>query len=173
MSFDLVFSIWLAEIEVLETFFSFISGRVFSFSLFGIFALFMLYQKRYKDLLFVFLALIFGDLIGAQLKDLIQEPRPCFGNFEVFSQLNIIEQPCGSRLTGMPSNHALNFFLFATVFYLLTRQKVLTTALFLIATAVALSRVFLIKHLLSQVIIGAALGIILGITFYNIYKRIR
>ena len=73
----------------------------------------------------------------------------------------------------MPSNHALNFFLFATVFYLLTRQKVLTTALFLIATAVALSRVFLIKHLLSQVIIGAALGIILGITFYNIYKRIR
>ena len=57
MSFDLVFSIWLAEIRVLETFFSFISGRVFSFSLFGIFALFMLYQKRHKDLLFVFLAL--------------------------------------------------------------------------------------------------------------------
>ena len=173
MSYDLVFSIWLAEIRILETFFSFISGRVFSFSLFSIFALFMLYQKRYRDLLFVFLALIFGDLIGAQLKDLIQEPRPCFENFEVFSQLNIIEQPCGSRLTGMPSNHALNFFLFATVFYLLMRQKVLTMVLLLIASAVALSRVFLIKHLLSQVIIGAALGIILGITFYNIYKRIR
>lgn len=173
MNLDLVFSFWLADFKFLEAGFTFISGRLFSFSLFAIFSLFMILSKRYRDLLFVFIALIIGDFIGAQLKDLIQEARPCFNYFELFSQANILEEPCGSRLTGMPSNHALNFFLFATLVYFLTRKKLLTIILYLIAAAVALSRVYLIKHLLSQVVIGAAIGIILGIIFYNVYKNFR
>jgi membrane-associated phospholipid phosphatase len=43
----------------------------------------------------------------------------------------------------------------------------------LISTLVALSRVFLFKHLLSQVVIGAAIGIILGVVFYKLLKRIK
>ena len=108
MNLDLVFSFWLADFKFLEAGFTFISGRLFSFSLFAIFSVFMILNKRYRDLLFVFIALIIGDFIGAQLKDLIQEARPCFNYFGLFSQANILEEPCGSRLTRMPSNHALS-----------------------------------------------------------------
>ena len=43
--------------------------------------------------------------------------------------------------------------------------------LILVSILVGISRVFLIKHFLSQVIIGTALGLIFGILFYEIYKR--
>ena len=121
----------------------------------------------------VFLCIILGDQIGAFLKDFFQEPRPCFQYSVQLIDLGIIKNQCGERLTGMPSNHALNFFLFSTLIYLITKRKILGFCLFIISSTVGLSRVFLAKHLLSQVIIGASLGILLGIVFYNILKKFK
>ena len=44
-------------------------------------------------------------------KRVLSDTRPCFGYSEIFIQAGLIENECGSQSTGMPSNHAINFFL--------------------------------------------------------------
>ena len=111
--------------------------------------------------------------MGALLKEILSEERPCFGtNGEFLISEGILESLCGDQKTGMPSNHALNFFLFTSLFFLIERNLFITSILILVSISVGLSRVFLIKHFLSQVIIGTALGLIFGVLFYEIYKRI-
>ena len=188
MTNDLLFLVWLRDFLELSILFEVVSTRAFSFSLLLISGLFFIYYRKTYLFLFIVLCIILGDQIGAFLKDFFQEPRPCFqysvsanaGAVSVAGSasmklidLGIIKNQCGERLTGMPSNHALNFFLFSTLIYLITKRKILGFCLFIISSAVGLSRVFLAKHLLSQVIIGASLGILLGIVFYNILKKFK
>ena len=129
-------------------------------------------KKKFWVFVFIILAILIGDFLGALLKEILSEERPCFGaNGEFLIGKGILESLCGDQKTGMPSNHALNFFLFTSLFFLIERNLLITSILVLISILVGLSRVFLIKHFLSQVIIGTALGLIFGILFYEIYKR--
>ena len=173
MTNDLLFLVWLSDFLEFSILFEFVSTRAFSFSLLLISGLFFIYYRKTYLFLYIVLCIILGDQIGAFLKDFFQEPRPCFQYSVQLIDLGIIKNQCGERLTGMPSNHALNFFLFSTLIYLITKRKILGFCLFIISSAVGLSRVFLAKHLLSQVIIGASLGILLGIVFYNILKKFK
>ena len=108
-----------------------------------------------------------GDLLGNFLKDLFLQPRPCFSHIDLFPSID----KCGPDLTGMPSNHALNFFIFSTLIHLFLRNSVISIIFFASSVLVALSRVLLIKHLLSQVIIGSLIGIVMGIIFYEAFQR--
>ena len=101
------------------------------------------------------------------MKDFFQEPRPCFNYYEKFPMV----ERCGSDLTGLPSNHSLNFFMFATLVHLLLKKRVISIILFVSSILVALSRVLLVKHLLSQVIIGGLIGMLMAIVFFEAYVR--
>ena len=173
MDNDLLFLVWLNSFDQLGFIFEFVSGRVFSFCLLGIIGIYFTYIRKIRLFLFILLSIIIGDQIGAFLKDLIQEPRPCFEHAIQLIDVGVINERCGSRLTGMPSNHALNFFLFSTLVFSFTKKKLLGFCLFCISSVVGLSRVFLVKHLLSQVIMGAALGIFLGVIFYKLSRKIQ
>jgi membrane-associated phospholipid phosphatase len=173
MNADIIFIIWLSEYKFFESFFQIVSTRLFSFSLLFLFSIYFFFKKKFWVFVFIILALLISDFLGAFLKDILSEERPCFGaNGEFLISEGILESLCGNQKTGMPSNHALNFFLFTSLFYLIERNLLITLFLVLISILVSLSRVFLVKHFLSQVIIGAALGLIFGILFYEIYKRI-
>ena len=173
MNADILFIIWLSEYKFFESFFQIISTRLFSFSLLFLFSIYFLIKKKFWVFVFIILAVLIGDLLGALLKEIFSEERPCFGaNGEFFISEGILEKLCGEQKTGMPSNHALNFFLFTSLFFLIERNLLITSFLILISILVGLSRVFLIKHFLSQVIIGSSLGLIFGVLFYEIYKRI-
>jgi undecaprenyl-diphosphatase len=113
-----------------------------------------------------------GDALGAQLKDLFAQARPCFSFFE---PLRLIEGgQCGASLKGMPSNHALNSFA-ATAFLFVTRPAWKGWRLFMLVSAilVALSRIYLAKHFPSQVVMGAAIGTLWGLAAACLYDRIR
>jgi membrane-associated phospholipid phosphatase len=71
----------------------------------------------------------------------------------------------------MPSNHALNFFIFSTLVHLFLRNPIISVLFFTSSVLVAMSRVLLLKHLLSQVIIGALIGVIMAILFFKAYNK--
>jgi len=171
MNLDVEFSIWLAQFQYLDSFFSFISTRWFASILVLLAGIYFYYLKKFRIFIFICLATSLGDLTGNILKELISETRPCFEYSEIFIKEGLINKECGPQSTGMPSNHAINFFLFATLLCLTIKNKYIASIYLISSVLVALSRVFLIKHLLSQVIIGAFIGIFLGILFYNLFYK--
>jgi PAP2 superfamily. len=171
MNIDVEFSIWFAQFQYLDSFFSFISTRWFAAILVLLAGVYFYHIKQLKIFVFICIATSLGDLTGNILKELLSDTRPCYGYSEIFIEEGLILKECGSQSTGMPSNHAINFFLFSTLLHLTLRNKYITSIYFISSVLVALSRVFLIKHLLSQVIIGAFIGIFLGIFFYNLFYR--
>lgn len=108
-------------------------------------------------------AVLLGDLIGNLLKHLLQQPRPCVVLFEQLrSPTRVPGTPCAGMVSGMPSNHTLNFFLFAVLVGRLMHSWGIGLALGVIAAAVGLSRIYLGVHYPSQVLAGFALGTTLG-----------
>lgn len=112
-------------------------------------------------LLLVFVGL--GDMFGNMIKHLVAQPRPC-ADFPdtVRIVLEPFEMGCSFSPRGMPSNHALNFFLAASFLGVALRSWRWGISLGLIAFTVALSRVYLGVHYPSQVIVGGAVGGLLG-----------
>lgn len=106
------------------------------------------------------------QLSSAVLKPLFARPRPCW-NMEVHLLVG-----CGSGFS-MPSSHAANLFGQAYLF----REVAKPSAKYLIplAIVVALSRVFVGVHYPADILVGAALGTIVGwatgLGFNAIYKR--
>ncbi len=104
-----------------------------------------------------------GDSLGNLLKYLLDQPRPCLDMAPLLRRPDGAPfAPCAHSSTGMPSNHALNFF--ATFAYLsvVFRSNWLRLGMLAIAVGVAWSRVYLGQHYPSQVLVGAVLGLVLG-----------
>lgn len=114
----------------------------------------------------ILIALVFlGDAIGALLKDLFAQPRPCFTLAAWLRPLDSwYLSSCGSNLTGMPSNHALNFALVATFVTLTTPWRGWQIVLWVVALLVGISRIYLGKHYPSQVLVGFGLGGLIGMS---------
>ena len=167
MNIDLLFSEWVYQFYFLKDVAEIFSGRVFSGILVASIGIYFFKIKKFKIFLFLCLATGFGDLTGNILKDFFSQPRPCFNYHENFPMI----EKCGSDLTGMPSNHTLNFFLFSTLVHLFLRQPSISFIFFASSVLVALSRVLLIKHLLSQVIIGGLIGIVMAVIFFEAYVK--
>lgn len=163
MSLDEWLILWIhthATHPWLEIFFAWLSDRV-TFALpllLGLCYYHIRFQKNQavSSIIWLGLTIALSDGVGQFLKGLFAQPRPCFSLHYAWIE------PCGATLTGMPSNHALNFFAVAMFITLTTPWRKWHIGLFGIAILVAISRVYLFKHFPSQVIVGAGLGISLG-----------
>lgn len=130
--------------------------------------------------LIIILCIGMGDGIGNMLKHVFEKPRPCQ---ELTGKVRLVTQPfvykCSKTSRGMPSNHSLNYFLLAVMFGVLFGSWRWGMALALLASSVAISRMYLGMHYPSQVLAGAAIGSLLGFIFSLIvirstwYQRIR
>lgn len=106
----------------------------------------------------VILLIIASDQTGYRLlKEFFARPRPC-------DILTDVITPVGCTGTySFPSNHALNNFAAAFFFYKLFPK--LKWVLFITASLVAISRVYLGLHYPSDIIGGALIGIVFGYIF--------
>ncbi len=104
-----------------------------------------------------------GDFAGAQLKLWIARPRPC----QVLLHVNELTG-CGGAFS-MPSNHALNAAT-AAVFLGMLFPSTRWVGIVLMALT-GLSRIFLGAHYPTDVIVGWAIGGMLGMTAgYGVLK---
>ncbi len=153
---------------LLDRFFIWVSSRsTFSTPLLLLIGLilFLKYKKEGLKLWGLFLLMLgLGDILGNLLKGIISQPRPCAVVFEsILQPLRETGKSCGAMTTGMPSNHALNFFLTASFLGLALKSWRWAAPFFLIAITVGLSRIYLGAHYPSQVLVGACLGSCLGL----------
>jgi len=159
----------------LDIFFSWISAKAtFSFPLLALIWLVLGYKFGRNGWLLGFLVILtaaLGDAIGNILKHTIQHPRPCLEFYDVIRMPYKDDPRCLSSETGMPSNHALNFFATFCFLSFFIRTKSVIIASLILATLVAISRVYLAQHFPSQVLAGALIGICIGLSlaFFSRY----
>jgi membrane-associated phospholipid phosphatase len=152
----------------LDVFFAWISqSRFFSIPLLFVVLAFWGWRFGRDGFMFWLLTIaliIAGDQLGGLLKQLFAQPRPCAELGEVVRRVDtLFHINCSQHLNGMPSNHALNFFLFATFTGYVLRWRAWLLGFVLLAVLVAMSRVYLGVHYPSQVMAGSLLGIALGL----------
>ncbi len=84
---------------------------------------------------------------------------------------NMLNLPEGKGgLYGFVSAHAANTFALATITSITFRRKWYTGIIFTWATIVAFSRIYLSKHFMSDVVCGAAVGVIIALLLYLLYR---
>ena len=144
---------------VFDILFVTISESVFMFSLIAILILIVAIKDGAKGRLVAILAIVCFAITDPSahyiLKKLFCRLRPCYS----LDDLRLIIG-CGG-LYGFPSNHAANSFALAFIFSFFYRR--LTAIFFLVATIVCLSRVYLGKHYLSDVVGGAIFGVLVAV----------
>jgi undecaprenyl-diphosphatase len=106
-----------------------------------------------------------ADMSGNVLKHLFERPRPCSSLEDVRLLVS-----CSSSFS-FPSNHAVNVFVAAAVgshFY-----KKASPLLYLVAFAVAFSRIYVGVHYPSDVVIGALWGLLCAYLLLSLYNKER
>lgn len=115
----------------------------------------MLFFKKYRRTgVAVLLGLIFGLVLGNwTIKNIVARPRPC-----ALAEIELII-PYPSEYS-FPSGHTLSSFIAATCVYL--RNKKFGVWAYVLASLIALSRLYLYVHFPTDIIGGILLGIALA-----------
>lgn len=117
----------------------------------------------FRDALFFVIAMAFVWLVVAMIKSVIAFPRP-YQYFHGVKTLLVY-----GDFDSFPSLHAA--FSFALAFLVLKRHKVWGIVLFVVASLVGLSRVFVGVHFPVDIIVGAFLGVLIPWCLYTIIRR--
>ncbi len=170
MSFDLPFSLYLQSISnpFLDKLFIFFTslGNAGIFWILFILALLCFRKTRYIGVICL-LVIVIDYLTVEVIKHLVERLRP----FQDYTLELLIKAPKGYSF---PSAHASIAFSIATTFFLLGKEKPLNLIRWIIlgiAILIAFSRIYLFVHYLSDVLVGAVLGILIGFILVYITNK--
>jgi len=107
------------------------------------------------------------------IKEVIARPRPCSLIVDPSGLYSWIRTPDGPRLGfSFPSSHAVNNFAGVVFFVLLFPKKKKLLWLFVPATVVSITRIYLGLHYPSDILGGMLIGAAFGWLFAILYKTI-
>ncbi|MBR5946748.1 phosphatase PAP2 family protein [bacterium] len=123
------------------------------------------------------LTILSTDQLCGVFKNWICRPRPCFDEAMLAGGLHL---PIGSETSpyGFFSAHAANAFGFASSSFNIFRSdkkrsyRAYGWGIMIWATLVSLSRIFLGRHFLGDIIFGAAVGLLIGWLFALVFRVI-
>lgn len=132
--------------------------------------LFFIFYKRDKKSAFIMLTAVvitfaLTDSVANIIKESVQRLRPCYEP-ALDGVVRLLEGKGG--LYGYLSNHASNVFGLATITSLLFRKSWYSITIFIWATSVSYSRIYVGKHYPLDVLSGAILGIAIGLIIYKL-----
>lgn len=128
--------------------------------------LMLFFKKTRKCGIMLGLVLIAGLVVGnLGLKNLIARERPYVQNPEMLKELLIA--PLSSY--SCPSGHTMSSVECAVVIFLYDKRFGIPALI--VASLIGFSRMYLYVHFLTDVILGALIGVALGMLVYFLYKK--
>ena len=130
------------------------------------------YRKNWKEILLILLSVSFVILLCDQIasgffKPTFQRFRPTH-HPDFCEDVNTVFGYRGGRY-GFISSHAANAFGFAIFTALLFKNRLFTGTILFFALINAYSRVYLGVHFISDVVVGALVGSMIGYIVYKLY----
>lgn len=146
------------------------SDRHVWFALYLLVAVFLIWKAGWKKGLVYIgamaLCLLLCDQFSNLIKNYVCRPRPCHEPYMLERGLRLLEDAGG--MFGFFSSHAANAFGFAVCASqageaaLKPRHKWFTWVMFIWAAMVSVSRIFVGKHYLGDILVGTLVGLVLG-----------
>ncbi|MDR0427272.1 MAG: phosphatase PAP2 family protein [Dysgonamonadaceae bacterium] len=136
-----------------------------------------IYRRNWKEIIITFLAVALVVTLCDQIssgffKPVFRRFRP--GYHPAFQEhLDLVLGYRGGGQYGFISSHAANAFGFATFTALLFRNKLFTGTLIIFALVNGYSRIYLGVHFISDVVVGSAIGILIGYVVYELTNQAR
>ena len=160
----------------------FLSGRLSLLPLYILLLVLLKFQNTWKNTAIILVGLIVAIFLADQIsvhlfKNVFERYRPSH-NEELKHLLHFYEVKPGEYYQGgkygFVSSHAANFFaLIAFIFpFYKEKKNWILAGLILVGILVAISRIYLGVHYFSDVLVGAALGILIGFSIRNLVKVI-
>jgi undecaprenyl-diphosphatase len=160
----------------LDSFMWWVSGKFTWWPFYAALLVFIFWQKKWKEggviLLFTLLLITLSDQSSVHLfKEVIRRPRPSH-NPEIGGILHYVNEYKGG-LYGFISSHASNAFAVAAFLAMIFKKSWFSLVIFLWAILVSYSRIYLGVHYLSDILAGAAWGVLLAYIFNRAFLFIR
>ncbi len=142
-----------------------------------LYLLFLLYKYFKKNFIYIVVTIALLIFLSDQtsvhiFKNIFMRLRPCH-NPELEGMVHLVKGHCGGQY-GFISSHATNHFAIATFlsFMLGKKIKYFSVLIFLWATVIAYSRIYLGVHYPGDVVAGTIVGILIGLIVWKLYKLI-
>lgn len=127
----------------------------------------LLCTKKYRKQGFLLLLCLLASVLVGNLllKNLIQRNRPCW----LYPEIKLLlENP---RDYSFPSAHSMSSFAGATALWLTNKRFGMVA--YVVAALIAFSRLYLFVHWPSDVLVGSAVGIVIGVLVFQIAERLK
>ena len=156
----------------MDTFFWYVSLKYTWFIMGALLITFLFVKRRPKEALWFLLAVVLMIVCADQLCNLckytVQRFRPCWDE-EIKDLVHIVNDDRGGKY-GFFSAHAAVFFGLAYMTSRFFRNKYFTATIYVIAVMVAYSRIYLGRHYLGDVLVGALVGTLFAMLAWWGYK---